>query len=160
MGYIALRRALQSENNHGSHIEGSFQIEVLKTSHFKGPHRNEGFRRVQLMNSSGPLDPLHDDGASVWPRDDDAEGHFKKQLFGPLHPLKLSLRRVNPLKGLWHSIGMSPSEWNAGPISKFGATFAHLVSRAASRSCFIKPQRLYKLPQIQNSSVLIFLYCF
>ncbi len=112
-GYIALRRALQSENNHGSHIEGSFQIEVLKTSHFKGPHRNEGFRRVQLMNSSGPLDPLHDDGASVWPRDDDAEGHFKKQLLGPLHPLKLSLRRVNPLNGLWHSIGMSPSEWNA-----------------------------------------------
>ncbi|KAI2653902.1 putative RNA-directed DNA polymerase from transposon BS [Labeo rohita] len=42
--------------------------------------------------------------ASVWSRDDDAEGHFKKQLFGPLHTstLKLSLRRVNPLKGLGH----------------------------------------------------------
>ncbi len=38
-------------------------------------------------------------------RDDDAEGHFKKQLFGPLHPSTLrsiSLRRVNPLKGLGH----------------------------------------------------------
>ncbi len=35
----ALRRALRSENNHGRHIEGSFQTEVLKTSHFrlKGP---------------------------------------------------------------------------------------------------------------------------
>ncbi len=27
----------QSENNYGRHIEGSFQTEVLKTSHFKGP---------------------------------------------------------------------------------------------------------------------------
>ncbi len=33
-GYIALRRTLRSENNHGRQIEGSFQIEVLKTSHF------------------------------------------------------------------------------------------------------------------------------
>ncbi len=47
-------------------------------------------------------DSLHDDGASVWARDDDAEGHFKKRLFGPLHPSKLSLWRVNPLKGLGH----------------------------------------------------------
>ncbi len=39
-------------------------------------------------------------GASVWARDNDAEGHFKKQLLGSLHPSKLSLRRVNPLKGL------------------------------------------------------------
>ncbi len=31
-------------------------------------------------------DSLHDDDASVWARDDDAEGHFKKQLFGPLQP--------------------------------------------------------------------------
>ncbi len=51
------------------------------------------------MDTSGSHDPLHDDGAS---RDDDAEGHFKKQLFGPLHPSKLSLRRVNTLKGLGH----------------------------------------------------------
>ncbi len=36
-GYIALRRALRSENNHGRHIEGSFQTKVLKTGHFKGP---------------------------------------------------------------------------------------------------------------------------
>ncbi len=32
----------------------------------------------------------------------DAEGTFKKQLFGSLHPSKLSLRRVNALKGLGH----------------------------------------------------------
>ncbi len=47
-------------------------------------------------------DFLHDDSASVWPRDDDTEGHFKKQLFGPLYPSKLSLQRVKPLKGLGH----------------------------------------------------------
>ncbi len=38
---------------------------------------------VQLMDTSGPHDPLHDDGASMWEQDD---GHFKKKLFGPLHP--------------------------------------------------------------------------
>ncbi len=58
----------------------------------KGP-LNEGFRRVQLMDTSAPkilsADSLHDDGASVWARDDGAEGHFKKQLFGPLHPSTL-----------------------------------------------------------------------
>ncbi len=48
-------------------------------------------------------DSLHDDGASVWAWDVDAEGHFKKQLFVPLHPSKPSLWRVNPLKGLGHS---------------------------------------------------------
>ncbi len=31
-------------------------------------------------------DSFHDDHASVWARDDDAEVHFKKQLFSPLHP--------------------------------------------------------------------------
>ncbi len=35
-GYIALRRALWSENNRGRHIDGSFQNEMLKTSHFEG----------------------------------------------------------------------------------------------------------------------------
>lgn len=30
-------------------------------------------------------DSLHKDGASVWARDDDTKGHFKKQLFGTLH---------------------------------------------------------------------------
>ncbi len=41
------------------------------------------------MNTSGSHDPLHrfyDDGTSVWARDDDAEEHFKKKLFCPLHP--------------------------------------------------------------------------
>ncbi len=47
-------------------------------------------------------DALHDDSASVCAQDDDAEGHVEKQLFGPLHPSKPSLWRVNPLKGLGH----------------------------------------------------------
>ncbi len=42
-GYIALRRALWSENNHGRHIEGSFQTEALKTGHFKGPFGMKDF---------------------------------------------------------------------------------------------------------------------
>ncbi len=45
-------------------------------------------------------DSLHDDGASLWAWDDDAEVLFKK--FGPLHPSDFSLWRVNPLKGLGH----------------------------------------------------------
>ncbi len=48
------------------------------------------------------IDSLNDDSASVWKLDNDAEGHFKKQLFGPLQPSKLSLRKVTPLKGLGH----------------------------------------------------------
>ncbi len=52
----------------------------------------------------------NDDGASVWARDDDAEGHFKKQLFGPytLQPFEA----LTPEGKLFE--GMSPSEWNAG----------------------------------------------
>ncbi len=50
----------------------------------------EGYNRWTLR---APMilcaDSLHDDGAFVWGRDDDEEGHFKKQLFGPLHPLTL-----------------------------------------------------------------------
>ncbi len=42
-GYIALRRALRSENNHVRHTEGSFQTEVLKTGHFKGPFGMKDF---------------------------------------------------------------------------------------------------------------------
>lgn len=34
--YITLRRALQSEDNHGHHIEELFQTELLKTGHLKG----------------------------------------------------------------------------------------------------------------------------
>ncbi len=30
-------------------------------------------------------DSLHDDGATIWAWDDNAEGHFKKRLFDPLH---------------------------------------------------------------------------
>ncbi len=43
MGYIALPRALRSENNHGHHIEVSFQTEVLKTDHFNGPFGMKDF---------------------------------------------------------------------------------------------------------------------
>ncbi len=42
-GYVALRRAVRSENNHGHHIEVSFQTEVLKISHFKGPFGMKDF---------------------------------------------------------------------------------------------------------------------
>ncbi len=71
-------------------------------------------------------DSLDDDGVSIWAWDDDAEGHFKKQLFGPLHPSKLSLRRVNPLKGLGDRdepyrmgcrdlLTIGPSHWHSDP---------------------------------------------
>ncbi len=45
--------------------------------------RNEGFRRVQLMDTSAPMILCRMMGhiiCSIWARDDDAEGHFKKQL--------------------------------------------------------------------------------
>ncbi len=107
--YIALRRALWCENNHGCHIEGSFQTELLKTGHFKGPFGMKEFEGYNWWTLRPPMilctDSFHDDGASIWTRDDDAEGHFKEQLFGtptPLNPSKLSLWRVNPLKGLEH----------------------------------------------------------
>ncbi len=92
-GYIALRRALRSENNHGCHIEGSFQTEVLKTSHFKGPFVVKDFEGYNWWTLRAPMilcaDSLHDDCASVWTRHNDAEGLFKKELFGPLHPSTL-----------------------------------------------------------------------
>ncbi len=90
MGYNDLQRALQSENNHNRHIEGPFQTEVLKTGQFKAL-RNERFWTVQLMDTLAIWLPMiicaasfHDNSISIWARDDDAEGHFKKQLFGPL----------------------------------------------------------------------------
>ncbi len=89
MGYISLRRALWSENNHGRHIEGSFQTEVLKTSPFKGPFRMKDFEGYNWWTLRAPMilcaESLHDDGSSMSVQDDDAEGHFRKQLFGPLH---------------------------------------------------------------------------
>ncbi len=45
---------------------------------------------VQILSTM--MAPLYGHG--------DAEEHLKKQLFGALHPSKLSLRRVNSLKGL------------------------------------------------------------
>ncbi len=105
-GYIALRRALWSENNHGRHIEGSFQTEVLKTGHFKGPFGIKDFEGYNWWTLGAPMilcaDSLHDDGASMWTRDDDAEGHFKKQLFGPLplQPFKALTPEGKPFEGI------------------------------------------------------------
>ncbi len=65
------------------------------------------------MDTSDPMilcaDSFHNDSASVWTRDNDAEGHFKKQLFVPLHPstLQSSLWRVNPLKRLGQGSSIS-----------------------------------------------------
>ncbi len=107
MGYISLRRALRSENNHGRHIEGSFQTEVLKTSPFKGPFRMKDFEGYNWWTLRAPMilcaESLHDDGASMSVRDDDAEGHFRVVWSPtPFNPSKLSLRRATPLKGLGH----------------------------------------------------------
>ncbi len=70
-GYIPLWRAL----------EGSFQTEVLKTSHFKGPFGMKDFEGYNWWALRAPMilcaESLHDDGASVWARDDDAEGQFQ-----------------------------------------------------------------------------------
>ncbi len=69
-GYIALRRVLRTENNHGGHIEGSFQTEVLKTGHFKGPFGMKDFEGYNSWTLQAPMilcaDSFHDDGASVW----------------------------------------------------------------------------------------------
>ncbi len=66
---IALRRALRSENNHGRHIEVSFQTEVLKISHFKGPFGMKDFKGYNWWTLRAPMilcaDSLHDDAASV-----------------------------------------------------------------------------------------------
>ncbi len=55
---IALRRALRSENNHGCHIEGSFQTKVLKTGHFKGPFGMKDFEGYNWWTFRPPHDPL------------------------------------------------------------------------------------------------------
>ncbi len=72
--------------------------------------RNEGFRRVQLMDTSAPPPPWffalilsYDDGASIWAQDDDCRRALQGTVVWsctPLNPSKLSLWRVNPLKGL------------------------------------------------------------
>ncbi len=71
--YIALR----SENNHGRHIEGPFQSDVLKTGHFEIKDFTWFF--VQILSTM--MAPLYGHG--------DAEEHLKKQLFGALHPSTL-----------------------------------------------------------------------
>ncbi len=67
----------------------AFQTEVLKTSPLKGPFRMKDFEGYNWWTLRAPMilcaESLHDDGASMSVRDDDAEGHFRKQLFGPLH---------------------------------------------------------------------------
>ncbi len=64
-------------------LKGSFQTEVLKTGHFKGPFGMKDFSTTD--GHFGPMILC----ASMWARDDNAEGHFKKQLFGPQHPSSL-----------------------------------------------------------------------
>ncbi len=109
MGYIALRRALRSENNHGRHIEVSFQTEVLKISHFKGPFGLKDFEGYNWWTRRAPMilcaDSLHDDGASVWWR---RRALQETVVWSPtpFNPSKLSLRRVNALKGLALPNGM------------------------------------------------------
>ncbi len=46
---------------------------------------------------------------------DDAEGHFKKQLFGPLHTLQ-PFKALTPESKRFE--GISTSEWNAGTVSR------------------------------------------
>ncbi len=69
-GYIALRRELRSENNHGCHIEGSFQTQVLKISHFKGPFGIKDFEGYNRWTLRAHMilcaESLHDDGAFMW----------------------------------------------------------------------------------------------
>ncbi len=106
MGYIALRRALRVKTIMATILKGRSK-KVLKMGHFKGPFRMKDFAEYNWWILRPPHDPFclnsfHDDGASVWAWDDDTEGHFKKQLFSPLHPSKFSLWRVNPLSGLGH----------------------------------------------------------
>ncbi len=71
--------------------------------------RNEGFLRVQLMDTSGPHDPLHKCFA-WWRRLRVGTGWWRRRALQetvvwsptPFNPSKLSLRRVNTLKGLGH----------------------------------------------------------
>ncbi len=99
-GHIALLRALRHENNHGHHIEVSFQTEVLKISHFKGPLGMKDFEGYKWWTLRTSHDPLHDDAASVWRRRALQETVVWSPT--PFKSSKLSLRRVNPLKGLGH----------------------------------------------------------
>ncbi len=98
-GYIALQRAIRSENIHGCHIEGSFQTEVLNTGYFKGPFVMKDFKGYNWWTIWAPV-ILCADSVILRAQDDDTEGHFKKQFFGHRHPSKLSLQRVNPFEGI------------------------------------------------------------
>jgi len=72
------------------HIEVSFQTEVLKISHFKRPFGMKDFEGYNWWTLRAPMILC----MMTAPPYDDAEGHFKKQMFGPLHPSKLSLRKA------------------------------------------------------------------
>ncbi len=84
--------------------EGHFRVKTIMAAILKGRSKP---KCSKLATSKGPsawriskgttdghfgppwsfwADCFHDDGAFLWAWDDDAEGHFKKQLFGPLHP--------------------------------------------------------------------------
>ncbi len=68
---------------------------MLKLATSKGPLELRILKGTTDGHFGPPIlcaESLHDDGTSMWARDDDAEGHFKTQLFGPLHSPKRSLR--------------------------------------------------------------------
>ncbi len=92
------KQDISSENNHGRHIEGSFETEVLKTGHFNLPFRMKDLKGYDWLTLRAPMilctDSFHDDHASVWARDDDVEVHFKKQLFSPLHPSTIAYLKL------------------------------------------------------------------
>ncbi len=90
IGYITLQRELQNENKLWTpNKKRVVPNRSAKNCPLQRALRNEGFRRVQLMDTSALMilcaDSLHDDGATIWAWDDNAEGHFKKRLFDPLH---------------------------------------------------------------------------
>jgi len=59
-GYIALRRALRSENNHGAILKGCSKPKCSKLVTSKGPSEWKILKgSLQLMDTLGPYDPLH-----------------------------------------------------------------------------------------------------
>ncbi len=94
----------RSENNHGRHIEGSFQTEVLKTGHFKRPFGMKDFEGYNWWHFGLPW------SFARWRRLRVGTGWWRRRALQetvvwsptPFNPSKLSLRRVNPLKGLGH----------------------------------------------------------
>lgn len=80
-GYIHLQRAYQSENNHGHHIEVSFQTELLKIGHFEGCNwwtlrSHDSLPRFNCVTMALPQ----------LSQQEDTEVPSKAQFVGSLHP--------------------------------------------------------------------------